>query len=251
MARGMIEPFESYSTKYQRCRLTRQDGIIELCLHTDGGSLKWDPVVHEELGYCFSDIANDPENKVVIITGEGETFCTEMGDFGTSTLRWSVIHREALRLLNNLLAIEVPVIAAVNGPAHIHAELLLMSNIVISADHADFQDGAHFIRGWAPTDGSHLFWPLLLGPTRGSYFLLTGEIIDAHKGLGLGLVNEVLPGKDVKVRAWELAQQIARQPDLVRRYTRAALCQEIKRLMHEQLSHGLALEGMAFLEADS
>jgi enoyl-CoA hydratase/carnithine racemase len=252
MKRNDFTPsFETYSRKYQHIRMTRREGILELCLHSKGESLKWTPLVHEELGYCFGDVANDPDNKVVILTGEGSVFCSELdvAGFDLRTMVWPDIQQEGKRLLTNLLGIDVPVIGAVNGPAHVHAELVLLSNVVIASRQATFQDAIHFTRGWVPGDGAHAVWPALLGPTRGSYFLVTGQMIDAEQALALGIVHEIMPQGEVKARAWSIAEEIARQPLLVRRYTRNLATHEMKRLMHDQLSHGLALEGVAYLAA--
>jgi enoyl-CoA hydratase/carnithine racemase len=157
---------------------------------------------------------------------------------------------EAKRLLDNLLAIEVPVIGAVNGPAHIHAELLVLSNIVIASDTASFADIAHFPYGVVPGDGVHIVWPALLGPTRASYFLLTGQILSAQQGLDLGFVNEVVPFDQVNARAWALAGEIAAKPIMARHFARTLLTHDMKRRMLEQLSHGFALEGMAMLDRE-
>ena len=64
-------------------------------------------------------------------------------------------------------------IAAVNGPATVHAEVAVLCDIALAAETAEFQDRAHF-SGFhvVPGDGSHLVWPLLLGLNRGKYFLL-------------------------------------------------------------------------------
>lgn len=246
--------FESYSEKYRHIRITRRNGIIELRLHTDGSSLKWAGLPHEELGHCFADVAGDPENEVVIITGAGESFCNEVdaSSFGVLTPRnYLDLYQEAKRLIGNLLDIDVPVIGAVNGPAHIHAELALLSNIVIASDTATFQDGAHFTIGVVPGDGVHVVWPRLLGPTRASYFLLMGEIIDARQAKELGFVNEVVPTDQLEARAWAIAEDIAAKPVSTRRYSRMLLTHEVKRLMHEQLGHGLAIEGLGMLASFS
>lgn len=60
----------------------------------------------------------------------------------------------------------------------------------------------------------------------------------------LGLVNEVLPREQLLPRAWELAEQLAQRPRLVLRYSRVLLTQHVKRLLHDLLGYGLALEGM-------
>tara|TARA_B100001750_G_scaffold121982_1_gene96784 strand:- start:493 stop:765 length:273 start_codon:yes stop_codon:yes gene_type:complete len=79
---------------------------------------------------------------------------------------------------------------------------------------------------------------------RGRYFLLTGQRIDAKEAKNLGLVNEVMPTSDLLPRAWELAEQMAQQSDLVLRYSRVAMTLMIKRQIHDLLGYGLALEGL-------
>jgi enoyl-CoA hydratase/carnithine racemase len=247
----MAPQFELYAGKYRHIKLTRRNGIVELKMHTEGGSLRWGALPHEELGYCFGELGNDVENKVIILTGEGEAFCREVdaGSFGElKPSAWPDMNREAKRLLNNLLDIEVPVVGAVNGPAHIHAELALLSNIVIAAEEATFQDAAHFTLGIVPGDGCHVIWPALLGPTRGSYFLLTGQILNAREAMAMGIVNEVLPRAQLMSRAWELAEQIAAQPVAARRYSRILLTQRMKQKLLEQLGHGLSVEALGILE---
>jgi enoyl-CoA hydratase/carnithine racemase len=242
--------FSDYFDKYQQISMRRENGILEVMLHSNGGSMVWGAIIHEELGFCFSDIANDIENEVVIITGAGEAFCNavDFSSFGTIDVPyWHRVLREGVRMLSNMLEIAVPVIAAVNGPAHIHAELAVLSNIVVASDTASFQDYPHVQLGAVAGDGVHVAWPLLLGPTRASYFLLTGQVIDAAQALEMGVVHEVVPYSDVLPRAWELAEQLLKCPRMSRVYTRTILAQPLKAAMLEHLSHGLALEGLAML----
>jgi enoyl-CoA hydratase/carnithine racemase len=251
--KGLAPIFDEYKNKYDHIGMTRRSGILELRIHTEGDSCRWNGQVHEELGFAFTDIGLDPGNKVLIITGEGDWFCAELDMAGFPPFTPRAIGQicyEGHRLIDSLLNIDVPVIGAVNGRAWIHAELALLSNIVLASDDASFRDIAHFSLGVVPGDGVHVVWPALLGPTRGSYFLLTGETIDARQAQQLGLVHEIVPPDQLLTRARVLAEELAARPPMVRRYTRILLTHELKRRMGEQLSHGLALEGLAMLDRE-
>ena len=243
--------FEQYCNRYRNIRLERSDGILTMTFHTGGKSLVWSALAHEELGYCFTDVGADRENKVVIMTGAGDDFCAEIdaGSFKLSTASdWDLTFYDGRRLLGNLMDIEVPVIAAVNGPARIHPEIPVLSDIVLAADTALFQDAPHFTSGIVPGDGAHVVWPHVIGANRGRYFLLTGQELGAAQALDYGAVSEVLPRSRLMARAHELARQIAAKPALARRYTRVALTQRIKRLLQEGLTTGLALEALAAID---
>jgi enoyl-CoA hydratase/carnithine racemase len=121
---------------------------------------------------------------------------------------------------------------------------------VIASDTALFADKTHFTRDSVPGDGVHLIWPFLLGPRRGKYFLMTGQEIDAHEALRLGIVNEVVPPDLLAHRSWELALEWSAKPLPLLRYTREALnIFEREHLGYTTgLSHGLALEGAGFAD---
>ena len=239
---------DQYADRYQHIRLERRDGILLMTFHTDGGPLQWGSGPHTEFSQVFSDVGGDPGNRIVIMTGTGDAFTGPPGTAAGTPKRapreWDQTYWEGKRILTSLLDIEVPMISAINGPALRHSEIPLLCDIVLAAENAAFQDSGHFMSGLIPGDGMHIVYPLLLGLNRGRYFLLTGQRIEAQEAKTLGLVNEVLPQAELLPRAWELAEQMAKQSDIVLRYSRVSLTLVVKRLMQDMLGYGLALEGL-------
>ncbi|HEX7588041.1 MAG TPA: enoyl-CoA hydratase/isomerase family protein [Anaerolineae bacterium] len=248
--------FSDYQFKFKYIQFRREDGILEMAIHHGGEHALWgfeDGGIHDELGEAFYQIGRDRENRVVIFTGTGDVFLQEFdfsqisGPMVLTPAFWDRIYKEGKDLIHNLLEIEVPVIGAVNGNAWIHSELVVLSDIVLAAEGASFADKAHFPMGAVPGDGVQLAWSMLIGPNRSRYFFLTGQEIDAHEAQRLGVVAEVLPAASLKARAWTLARELAKKPDLLLRYSRGAMTMDIKRRMAQDLSHGLLYEGLAMM----
>lgn len=249
-----------YRNRYATILFDRSDdGVLTMTLHTRGGDALWGTStrsLHAELGDAFADIARDDGNKVVILTGTGATFVAgsdpeERYPEANLAAMWPRIYREGIDLLENLLAVPVPVIAAVNGPALIHAEIAVLSDIVLASDNAEFADLAHIPGGAAPGDGVHTVWPMLLGPNRGRYFLLTGERIGAEEAKRLGVVAEVLTPEALLPRAQELAAQLAKLNLPTLRHTRAVLTKYLRKRMSDELAYGLGAEAVALLSLSS
>lgn len=242
---------ENYQDKYETIKFRRENGVLEMTLGTAGDSLVWCRRAHAELEEAFLNIGRDRENQVVIMTGTGDAFSGPKAEPKSNRTyhhhspdEWGELGWEANRLHSNMLAIDIPMISAVNGPAIRHAELPVMCDIVLASDTASFQDSAHFPGGLVPGDGVHVVFPMVMGLNRGRYFLLTGQELNAEQALEYGLVSEVMPREKLLPRAWELAEQIMEQPELNRRYSRILLTEDLRRRMNEYLPFGLALEGL-------
>ncbi|MCY3887883.1 MAG: enoyl-CoA hydratase/isomerase family protein [Chloroflexi bacterium] len=248
----MATTLGDYANKYQHIKFERRDGILQVTFHTNDGPFQWGLVPHRECAEAFRDIATDRGNKAVILTGTGDSFSGPKGNPGTrpnvEAAEWDVIHWEGRELLWNELSIEVPMIAAINGPAFRHPEIPLLCDIVLAASDTKVQDSGHFINGMVPGDGVHIVFPLLMGWNRGRYFLITGQELSVQEAKDAGLVNEILPREQLLPRAWELASQIVTQPPLTIRYGRLLVTHYLKSMMHDMLGYGLALEGLSLLD---
>jgi enoyl-CoA hydratase/carnithine racemase len=245
-----VTDFNTYANAYSAAKCTRDEGILEVTLGTNGGPLIWGEAAHREMQALFGDISRDRENRVVVLTGSGDAFISHMDSAGLSDLGtaegWDKIYWEGRRMLQYLLEIEAPIICAINGPVREHSEIALLSDIVLASETTIIQDGVHFLNNLVPGDGVNIFFPMLMGLNRGRYFLLMGQEITAHQALELGLVSEVLSPDKVLQRAREIAKQFNRRSALTLKYTRIALTQQLRKLVLSEVGHGLMLEGAAF-----
>jgi len=241
--------FDTYKRAFQHAQLTRSpEGVLEVVLHTNGGTLVFNGYAHEEFVELFHQINQDPGNRVVILTGAGEAFIDRIDPEGFdffSPRGYDKIYREGKKVLSNLLDIPVPVIAALNGPTTVHSEYALLADIVIATPDTVFQDKPHFAFGIVPGDGIHSLWPEVIGSIRGRTFVLTQQIIAAEEAKALGVISEIVPRDRLLDRAHELADRIAKLPPLTASYTRIALTQKLRRIVEESVGYGLALEGLS------
>ena len=193
--------FDAYRDGFPNARLNRsKSGVLEVALHTDGGTLVFNGHTHEQFVDLFHAIGSDPDNRVVILTGSGdafmETISPEGFDFFTPQ-GYDKIYREGRKVLMNILDIEAPLIAAVNGPARLHSEYILLADIVLATPSTVFQDKPHFELGIVPGDGVHLLWQEVIGSVRGHYFILTRQELDADTAKAWGAVNEIVPANEL------------------------------------------------------
>ena len=241
--------FDAYRDGFPNARLNRsKSGVLEVALHTDGGTLVFNGHTHEQFVDLFHTIGSDPDNRVVILTGSGDAFMETISPEGFdffSPQGYDKIYREGRKVLMNILDIEAPLIAAVNGPARLHSEYILLADIVLATPSTVFQDKPHFELGIVPGDGVHLLWQEVIGSVRGRYFILTRQELDAETAKEWGAVNEIVPANELLPRAREIAEGLAKLPPLTTKYTRIALTQKLRRLLDEGVPLGLALEGIS------
>src|ERR1700722_6579376 len=241
--------FDAYRDSFPNARLTRsKTGVLEVALHTNGGTLAFNGHTHEQFVDLFHAIGSDPDNRVVILTGSGnafmETIASDGFDFFTPR-GYDKIYREGKKVLMNILDIQVPLIAAVNGPVRLHSEYILLCDIVLATPSVVFQDKPHFEFGIVPGDGVNLLWQEAIGTIRGRYFILTRQELDARTAKEWGAVNEIVPADGLLPRAHVIAEGLASLPPLTTSYTRIALTQKLRRIIDEGVGYGLALEGIS------
>jgi enoyl-CoA hydratase/carnithine racemase len=237
-----------YFTSYQHLNLSRDDkGVLIAEFHNNGGAYIMNAQGHTEFVDAFHSIGQDRANKIVIMTGAGGDFIgdvewTSFGDVSDPGV-WSRIHDEGVQVLQNIADIRVPVIAAIEGRAHIHSDYALLANVIVAAEGATFEDVGHFAVGVTPGDGVFTTWSYRAGPGRAEAFLLNPRPLPARTALEWGVVAEVTPNGKAVARARELAELYLRAPEVTRRNTRIHFMQPFKERIVREVGYGLSLEG--------
>lgn len=214
----------------------QRDAIVTLTLNAPEArnaltsQAQWDAVVA-----ACERVQADPAVKVVIVTGAGSAFCAggNVKDFrdkrglaaGSGMDIRDNYRRGIQRIPLAFHRLDVPTIAAVNGPAiGAGCDLACMADIRIASEKASFAES--FVKlGLIPGDGGAWLLQRVVGYARAAEMSFTGETVDAQAALAMGLVSRVVPHETLLAEATALAERIAANPGQALRMT--------KRLMRE------------------
>src|SRR6266850_5513962 len=237
-----------YLAAYRSLKLTRDsEGVLVAEFHSNHGPFTFTAQDHTEFVDAFYRIAQDRANKIVILTGAGEDFIPyiNFSSFGNVADPgvWDQVHDEGVQLLENIANIRVPVIAAIEGRAHVHSEYALLANVIVAGEGATFNDVPHFAAGIVPGDGIFTTWSYRAGAGRAEAFLLNPRPVTARTAYEWGVVAEVVASGKALARARELAALYLQAPEVTRRNTRAHFIQPLKERIVREVGYGLSVEG--------
>ncbi|MDO9600098.1 MAG: enoyl-CoA hydratase-related protein [Azoarcus sp.] len=200
------------------------------------------------------------EVSVLIITGAGSAFSSggnvkdmaeRGGDFAGDVAEVATRYRRGIqRIPLALQQVEVPIIAAVNGPAvGAGFDLANMADIRIASEKAKF--GETFLNlGIIPGDGGAWFMQRLIGYQRAFELTLSGRIVGAAEAKELGIVLEVVAPDQLMARAGELAARFAAQPPKAVRLTKRLMKMAQRMELKDFLDLSAAFQGMCHNEAE-
>ncbi len=240
---------------YQTLRVDREEGVAVVTLYRPEVLNAVDETMHRELAQVWPALAADPEVQAIVLTGAGRAFSAG-GD-----MRWleathgqfpaqRALLREALDIIENMLRVEQPLVAAVNGPATgLGATLALFCDIIIMSETARIGD-THVRAGVVAGDGGTVIWPLLVGIHRAKEYLMTGDLIEAREAERIGLVNKVVPPDQLMPTALAYARRLAQGPPWAVRWTKLALNQWLRLGLTLTQPAALALEMLTFNTQD-
>nr|WP_184842799.1 enoyl-CoA hydratase-related protein [Kribbella solani] len=198
----------------------------------------------------------DPDVRVVLLRGEGRSFCSggDVEGFAGGEPRnggQQVIEMASgRRLLETLLSVQQPIVAAVRGYAlGLGATIALFCDVVVAAEDAQFAD-THVNVGLVAGDGGAVAWPLLMSFGKAKYHLLTGERVSGAEADRMGLVLKAVPADELEDEALRVARKLASMAPIAVAGTKATLNLILRERMNLVLDYGLFYEGATFLTED-
>jgi enoyl-CoA hydratase/carnithine racemase len=238
----------------------REGAILVLTMNQPEtrNALTGNSAVEEFVAAC-AEVQADRAIRAVVITGEGPVFSSggnvkDMQKYFQQSLSPDTIREEyrkgIQRIPKALYHLDVPVIAAVNGPAiGAGCDLTCMCDIRIASEKATFAES--FVKvGIVPGDGGAWLLPRAVGLSKASEMAFTGEALNAQEALACGLVSRVVPPEQLMEAALTLARKIAANPGGVLRMTKRLLREGQQSTLESLLEISASYQAIAHMEPD-
>ena len=184
----------------------REDGVVTVRMHVNGGPLIWSMELHDAIGKMFEKESWIPEGVDPVNT------------------RYDHMFIDGRRMLiAQIQDVEVPTLGVLSGSGG-HTELALCCDLAIAADDITILD-PHMLVGNVPGDGIHSCFLQLMPYRQAVWYLMTGDKMTAAQALQFGLVSEIVPRERLMDRAYEIADLLMAQ----NRFTRRLATQVMRR----------------------
>jgi enoyl-CoA hydratase/carnithine racemase len=237
----------------------RADGVTTVTLHRPDKKNAINGRMWRELIEVFDEVADDRDARVLVITGEGDGFCSGAdltdeenaedlrGGVGGGLRSMRVVGRAALRLHE----LSIPTIAAVNGvAAGAGCNLALGCDLVIASDRARFSE-IFSKRGLSVDFGGSWLLPRLVGMHKAKELVFLADIIDAAEADRIGLVNRVVPHDELDATVREIAGRLAALPPVQLSVSKRLLNQSLSVSMSDALEFEDVAQVLNFQSADT
>lgn len=236
--------------------VTSDDGVETWTLNSPDtrNAISEEPIVDALVG-AVERVNRDSTVRVVILTGAGSAFsaggnvkdmAAGVGLFGGAAHTQRVGYRDGIqRIPRAFYSCEVPIVAAVNGPAvGAGCDLALMCDLRVASTNAFFAES--FVKlGIIPGDGGAWLLPRIVGPARAAEMALTGDRVDAATSLEWGIVSRVVEPDDLLPQARALARRIAVNPPIAVRMAKKLLRESSQQSLDQLLEMSAAMQAIA------
>jgi enoyl-CoA hydratase/carnithine racemase len=237
----------------------RADGVVTVTLNRPEKKNAINGPMWRELIDVFDEVADTPTDRVLVITGAGDGFCSgadlapsdnpdlQEGGIGSTFRQMRVVGRAALRLHH----LPQPSIAAVNGvAAGAGLNLALGCDLIVASDRARFSE-IFSKRGLNVDFGGSWLLPRLVGLHKAKELVFFADVIDAIEAERIGIVNRLVPADDLDKVTTELATRLAALPPIQLTLSKRLLNQSFSVSMAEALEFEDTAQAMNFASKDT
>jgi 2-(1,2-epoxy-1,2-dihydrophenyl)acetyl-CoA isomerase len=237
--------------EYKEIELIREENIALIYLNRPHVLNALSETMKNELIHALKETEEDPNLRVLILSGRGRGFCA-----GADLNRFKEIqesdkdHQEktkfgSIDFPRAFIQYPKPIIAAINGPAYgFGFTVTLTCDIRLASDRAKFS--CAFVRiGVTPEFCSTYFLPRLIGYHKAAELILTARPFDAKEALEIGAVNHVFPHHRLLPEAKKMAKQIASMPPNAVQKSKEILRHGMQSTLEQVIQH----EWIVFLDA--
>ncbi|MXZ79562.1 MAG: enoyl-CoA hydratase/isomerase family protein [Acidimicrobiia bacterium] len=212
-------------------------------------------VLHDDFTRVFTDLDQDPDTDVVILTGAGKSFCAGgdipwLRSMAGNVAEVERVIRADRRITESALTLEKPILAKVDGPAvGLGCSLALYCDFVYASERSVFGD-PHVSVGLVAGDGGALLWPQLVGYARARRYLLTGDLIKAPEAADIGLITECVPGDELDATVQAMAERMRDGARLAIKFTKASINTGLRQVASAVVDRAASTEGLTMMTED-
>jgi enoyl-CoA hydratase len=240
---------------YEDLLIEKDNRVMTITLNSPENLNAFTPGMHYGLSRIWSDVHDDPEVDVVVLTGAGRAFSAggnvvAMQQKIDDPALFDEIVPEAKRIIFRMLECDKPIIARVNGHAvGLGATVALFCDIIIAAEHAKIGD-PHVSAGLVAGDGGAVIWPQLVGFARAKEYLFTGDLMSATEAERIGLINHVVAADELDDKVYTLARRLAAGASKSVRWTKQVVNIPLRQLAHSMMDLSISVETQSNLSSD-
>jgi enoyl-CoA hydratase len=239
-------------SRYRALQVRVEDGILAVGLNRPEVLNALDLGTLQELEQLWLDVQRDPSLRAMVLYGVGRAFSAggDIRDLVDPAVLAEIgpdgLIATSGRLVQNMLQVEIPVIAAVHGvAAGLAANLALLADILVMGEEARIGD-THVKIGLAAGDSGAVIWPLVMPVNRAKEYLITGDWVTAQDARELGLTRHIVADNAVYDVAMQLAAKLAAGPLKAMRVTKAVVNQLILNRFAELMPAAARAEEITF-----
>ena len=234
-------------------QVERADGIVTVTLSNPGRKNAVPPTAWPEVEAAFREIGSRSDDRCVVVTGEGDDFCSGADLSGSETADEHVLRmmRSVSGAIESLHAVPQPVVARVTGVCvGVGFNIALGCDLLVAADDARFSE-IFARRGLSIDGGGSWVLPRIVGLQKAKELALLADILSAEEALAAGLVTRVVPRADLDATVADIAARLAAGPPLALSSTKRLLNQSAQVTLPQALEAEAQAQSVNFGTSDT